>query len=167
VVYGSGLGSFGRDLVFVQDAAEMDDFGGRQIKEFFLLQAAKYFNDKELLSFLCRFGGTKELQEQLLCRYLYLKFFVGLRQNSLLRALKPVAFASLYFMHGLGIQLVVVDLLAVTDGTCKADTDEPPATRSVGKHIVMVTGGDKRGIPAQRFHRSGKTRFCGNERNFL
>ena len=44
VVYGSGLGSFGGDLVFVQDAAEMDDFGGRQIKEFFLLQAAQYFN---------------------------------------------------------------------------------------------------------------------------
>ena len=79
MVYGSGLGSFGGDLVFVQDAAEMDYFGGRQIKEFFLLQAAQYFNGKELLSFLCRFGGTKELQKQLLCRYLYLKFFVGLR----------------------------------------------------------------------------------------
>ena len=56
MVYGSGLGSFGGDLVFVQDAAEMDDFGGRQIKEFFLLQAAQYFNGKELLSFLCGFG---------------------------------------------------------------------------------------------------------------
>ena len=33
MVYGSGLGSFGRDLVFVQDAAEMDNFGGRQIKD--------------------------------------------------------------------------------------------------------------------------------------
>ena len=111
MVYGSGLGSFGGDLVFVQDAAEMDDFGGRQIKEFFLLQAAQYFNGKELLSFLCGFGGTEELQKQLLCWYLYLKFFVGLRQDSLFRTLKPVAFASLYFMHGLGIQLVVVDLL--------------------------------------------------------
>ena len=60
MVYGSGLGSFGRDLVFVQDAAEMDDFGGRQIKKFFLLQAAQYFNGKELLSFLCGFGGTEE-----------------------------------------------------------------------------------------------------------
>ena len=153
--------------MFVQDAAEMDDFGGRQIKEFFLLQAAKYFNGKELLSFLCGFGGTEELQKQLLCWYLYLKFFVGLRQDSLFRTLKPVAFASLYFMHGLGIQLVVVDLLTIIDGTCKANTDEPPATRGVGKHIVVVTGGDKRGIPTQRFHRSGKTRFCGNERNFL
>ena len=56
MVNGSGLGSFGGDLVFVQDAAEMDDFGGRQIKEFFLLQAAKYFNRKELLSILCGFG---------------------------------------------------------------------------------------------------------------
>ena len=44
MVNGSDLGSFGGDLVFVQDAAEMDDFGGRQIKEFFLLQAAQYFN---------------------------------------------------------------------------------------------------------------------------
>ena len=52
--------------MFVQDAAEMDDFGGRQIKEFFLLQAAQYFNGKELLSFLCGFRGTEELQEQLL-----------------------------------------------------------------------------------------------------
>ena len=102
MVYGSGLGSFGGDLVFVQDAAEMDDFGGRHIKKFFLLQAAQYFNDKELLSFLCGFGCMEELQKQLLCRYLYLKFFVGLRQNSLLRALKQVAFVSLYFVHGLG-----------------------------------------------------------------
>ena len=102
MVNGSGLGSFGRDLVFVQDATEMDDFGGRQINEFFLLQAAQYFNGKELLSFLCGFGCMEELQKQLLCRYLYLKFFVGLRQNSLLRALKQVAFVSLYFVHGLG-----------------------------------------------------------------
>ena len=143
MVYGSGLGSFGGDLVFVQDAAEMDDFGGRQIKEFFLLQAAQYFNGKELLSFLCGFGGTEELQKQLLCWYLYLKFFVGFRQDSLFGGLKPVAFASLYFIHGLGIQLVVVDLPTVIDGTGKADADEPPATRGVGQHIVVVTGGDK------------------------
>ncbi|MPL86613.1 hypothetical protein SDC9_32596 [bioreactor metagenome] len=42
--------------MFMQDAAEMDDFGGRQIKEFFLLQATQYFNRKELLSFLCGFS---------------------------------------------------------------------------------------------------------------
>ena len=97
--------------MFVQDAAEMDDFGGRQIKEFFVLQASQYFNGKELLSFLCGFGGTEELQKQLLCRNLYLKFFVGFHQNGFFVRIKPVAFASLYFVHGLGIQLVVVDLL--------------------------------------------------------
>ena len=63
MVYGSGLGSFGGDLVFVQDAAEMDDFGGGQIKEFFVLQASQYFNGKELLSFICGFGGTEKLQK--------------------------------------------------------------------------------------------------------
>ena len=63
IVIDAIIGFFGGDAEFVQDAAEMDDFGGRQIKEFFVLQASQYFNGKELLSFLCGFGGSEELQK--------------------------------------------------------------------------------------------------------
>lgn len=86
--------------------------------------------------------------EQLLDRADLFEFPVGFFQDSFIRIVKPVTFAVAYRLHGLCIELTVVDCYVCVDGGRHFHTDKTTAAAAVRQQVFVVARSDERGIPA-------------------
>ena len=74
------------------------------------------------------------------------KLDVALDERLLLLLVQPVASSLVDFVHGFGIELLVVDGLAEVDLVCDVGTDVASRACEVGDDVHVVAGADERGI---------------------
>jgi len=87
----------------------MDDLAGGEAHAATLLYVFQNAHGKEPFAFFAFRYATEILVEELLYRRYFLKLFVVLRHQALFVAVEPVAFAAIEEIHGLGIELFVMD----------------------------------------------------------
>ena len=76
------------------------------------------------------------------------KIPVGLFQDSFVLIIQPVALTFINGIHGLSIQLLVVDGDIRINRCSHFDTDKAAAAAGIGKQVHLITGTNKRGITA-------------------
>ena len=100
-------------------------------------------------------GNAEIVVEQLLFgRYLF-EIVVVFRHNPFVRLVEPIAFAVVQFVHGLGIKLVVVYRAVGVYCFRHFYADEPATAAGVGQQVLLVAGGDERGVSAHLEHGIG------------
>lgn len=82
----------------------------------FGMQVFQYLHRRHPFSLFFLFRQAKVRMEQLLDRADLLEFPVGFFQDCFIRIVKPVTFAATYRLHGLCIELPVVDCYVCVDG---------------------------------------------------
>ena len=133
----------------------MDDLAGGEAHAATLLYVFQNAHGKEPFAFFAFRYATEILVEELLYRRYFLKLFVVLRHQALFVAVEPVAFAAIEGVHGLGVELFVMDGATHVDRCGYFDADETTAARCVGEQVFMVAGADERGVTAQFLHGTG------------
>ena len=109
----------------------------------------------EPFAFILHSRNPEGLKESLLHRRNPFEFAILKCQRSLLPGVKPPPFAVAEGCLGLGVKLGIVDRLLHIDDTREADTDIPAGTGSVGKQVVVIAGGNERGVTSHFFHTPG------------
>lgn len=118
-------------------------------------QAVQYFGRRQPFSLLVISGNAEIVVEQLLFgRYLF-EIVVVFRHNPFVRLVEPIAFAVVQFVHGLGIKLVVVYRAVGVYCFRHFYADEPATAAGVGQQVLLVAGGDERGVSAHLEHGIG------------
>ena len=98
------------------------------------------------VSFLFIFGGMEVAEEELFQRCGLFKLPVGLFQDGFVGIVQPVAFTFGYGIHGLCVELPVVDGDIGMDGAGDFDADETAAAAGVCQQVFLVAGGYKGGV---------------------
>ena len=147
--------SAGRHFMFLQYPSEYIHSLGGQRDGAVPAQAVQYFGRRQPFSLLVISGNAEIVVEQLLFgRYLF-EIVVVFRHNPFVRLVEPIAFAVVQFVHGLGIKLVVVYRAVGVYCFRHFYADEPATAAGVGQQVLLVAGGDERGVSAHLEHGIG------------
>ena len=83
------------------------------------------------------------------------KFPVRPLQDGFIGIIQPVTLTFGYGIQSLRIELAVVDADIRIDGTGDLNADETAAATGVGQQVLLVAGGDERGVSAHLEHGIG------------
>lgn len=143
---------------FVQSPSEESHFVDGQAVFCLCLQVAEYLHRRHPFAFFRFLGGTEVAEKELFQRGGLFKLLIGLFQDGFVGIVQPVAFALADGVHGLGVELAVVDGDVGFDGAGYFDADKTAASAGVGQQILLIAGTDKRSIAAN-FLNGGSVRF--------
>ena len=135
------------DAQFVECTSEQSHFIDGQPVFGLGLQEGENLHRGHPVSFLFIFGGMEVAEEELFQRCGLFKLPVGLFQDGFVGIVQPVAFTFGYGIHGLCVELPVVDGDIGMDGAGDFDADETAAATGVGQQVLLVAGADEGGIP--------------------
>lgn len=144
-----------RHFVFLQYPSEHIHFLGRERQGAVAADAVQYLGRGEPFALFVGLGDAEVVVEQLLFRGRLLEVAVAFGHDLLVGVVEPVALAVVQLVHGLGVQLAVVYRAGGVDGAGHVDADEAAAAAGVGQQVLLVAGGDERGVAAHLEHGVG------------
>ena len=154
------------DAQFVECTSEQSHFIDGQTEYGNGLQEGEKLNSGNTVSFLFIFGGMEVAEEELFQRCGLFKLPVGLFQDGFVGIVQPVAFTFGYGIHGLCVELPVVDGDIGMDGAGDFDADETAAAAGVCQQVFLVAGCYKGGV-ASYFLDGGAVRLAQVCHGFL
>ena len=136
------------DAQFVECTSEQSHFIDGQPVFGLGLQEGENLHRGHPVSFLFIFGGMEVAEEELFQRCGLFKLPVGLFQDGFVGIVQPVAFTLHDVVHGLGIELAIIDSDVCLDRAGHFDANETAASRRVGQQVFQIAGPDEGGIAA-------------------
>ena len=113
-----------------------------------LLQLAENLHGGQPFALFLFLRGLEMAEEKLLQRVHSLEFPVVFLHDGFVGIVQPIAFALQDVVHGLGVELAIIDADVCPDGAGHFDADETAASRRVGQQVFQVAGPDKGGVAA-------------------
>ena len=114
----------------------------------FLLQVVENLHGCEPFAFFALLRATEMAKEKFFQWVCPLEFPVVLLYDCFVSVVQPVAFTLHDVVHGLGIELAIIDSDVCLDGAGHFDANETAASRRVGQQVFQIAGPDEGGIAA-------------------
>ena len=114
----------------------------------FLLQVVENLHGCEPFAFFALLRATEMAKEKFFQWVCPLEFPVVLLYDCFVSVVQPVAFTLHDVVHGLGIELAIIDSDVCLDRAGHFDANETAASRRVGQQVFQIAGPDEGGIAA-------------------